>query len=60
MGELGETDVKDENKDESGVDRRTYYRVDSKRKLALAIFCREYHLKHNKNPKIKDIRTQFP
>ena len=38
---------------------KLYKRADVKMKLEVAIFCRDYHILNNKNPKFNEVRKQF-
>ena len=42
------------------VAKSVYKRVDSRKKLELAVHCRDYQFQYGKSPKYKELKMYFP
>ena len=46
--------------DDASIRKNVYRRVDVRRKLHLAVYCRDYEVEFNKTPQSKEQREIFP
>ena len=57
MEDIPVDDIKANNMDGA---KKVYRRVDIKKKVELAKFCRDFELRHDRAPKCKELRGVFP
>ena len=48
------------NNDKANNSKKVYTRISAKKKLDLALFCRDFEMQHGKIPKRKDVEIEFP
>ena len=67
QGENVESDVKVEGENEAKSGNaikneeraHVYLKIDATKKLSLAVFCRNFFVRHNRNPKFRDVKKEF-